>query len=216
MKKSSLTKSGKIVLLLFLAALLAIVAGVCIYKYCNSQKEFLYVFNNNYSAGTRITQNMFTSVEVDKVITENGKAGLANDRYVTAENLNKLINSNSYLLYDVKVGQAFTYAMTTNLGKTSIEYALGEDMIAVTIPINSISGVTSELRAGNLVNIYSSSNGSTNLVLNKMKIIAVDKNEGELSSVTFECTDTQAQSLIYAQTYSTIYFGLVNESPVEE
>lgn len=211
--KRSLTKSAKIILLLLSALILAVGAGFAIYTYCNSQKVFIYYFNADYAAGTPISASMLTSMEVDKTIAENGKTGSINDRYITEENLKLLLGTTSYLLYDVHKGQALTYAVTSSVGKTAIEYNLEEGKIAVTVPINNITGVTSALRTGVYVNIYSSQNGTTKLFLEHMKIIAVNKSDGSLQSVTFECTNTQAIDLIYAQTYAELYFGLTDYAP---
>lgn len=205
-------KNTRTLLLLCVAIIFAILAGVGVYAYCNPAKITVYVYNGNYAAGTPFSAEMITPIEVDSKIVIAGKKGDASKAYVTENEIEGVLNGGNYLLYDVSAGTTVTPSALSKVMKNSIERNLDSDTIAVTIPVNNYSGVTSNLRVGARVNVYSSSNGSTNLAFEGMRVIGVSKIDNNLQSITVECTYEQSVSLIHAISYSEIYLGLVDNT----
>ena len=205
-------KNTKTVLLLVVAALFALLTGLCIYAYCSPAKKIVYVYNGSYAAGTLLTSDMITPIEVDSQIVVAGKSGDASKVYITENEIQSVLDTNNYLLYDVSAGTTVTPAALSTVMKNSIERNLSDNTVAVTIPVNNYSGVTSSLRVGARVNIYSSTNGTTNLVFEGMRVIGVSKSDNSLQSITVECTNEQSVTLIHSIEYSEIYLGLVDNT----
>jgi hypothetical protein len=192
-----MTKSKKVFFLLVLALICAIISGVAIYSYCNASKGFVYVFNSDYKAGTKITSDMFKSIKVDNIIIDNGKKSSLDTYYITGDDFKKVVSSNEYLLNDVSTNQPLTFTDLAYTSGTSIERSLSGDNMAVTIPISGSAAVTDDLRVGSIVNIYSTSSSKTELLFENMKVIA--RNDGDsLSSVTFETDFDDTLALINA------------------
>lgn len=205
-----MSKGKKILIVVFFALIFAFVAGFAIYQYCTPLKTTVYVYNNDYEAGQTITSSMFTPIQVDSSIVINGRNASTNEQYITATEITSILNSGDSLLNNVYKGQTFTKSDLSVASGTAIERNMRSDAIAVTIAINNTNGVTSGLREGSRVNVYTSLDGMTSLFLENMKIIKVNKNSGSLSSVTLECTQEEAVKIIYAQEFTSVYFGLVD------
>lgn len=202
-----MSKTHKVVILLVLAAICSIIAGVSIYTYLNSTKGFIYCFKADYSAGSKITKDMFYSIKVDdKIIKSGQKAGLET-YYITSDNFEKVVNNNEYLLNDVIKDKPLTFTDLALTSGTSIERTLSDGNMAVTIPISGAAAVTDKLRVGSIVNIYKSDAAETRLIFENMKIIA--KNEGKsISTVTFETSPDDTLDLINAANNYRLYFSL--------
>lgn len=202
-----MSKTHKVVILLLLAAICAVISGFLIYTYCNSSKGFIYVFNKDYPAGTRITKDMFYSIKVDSSIIENGKKSGLETYYITDENFNKALETNEYLLNDVIKDQPLTFVNLAFSSGTSIERSLSSNTLAVTVPISGSAAVTDKLRVGSVVNIYKSDEAETRLIFENMKIIA--RNSGDnIDTVTFETNEDDTLDLINAVNNYKLYFAL--------
>lgn len=209
-----MSKTHKVVILLVLAAICSIIAGVSIYTYCNDSKGFIYVFNQNYSAGTKISKDMFYSIKVDNKIILSGQKGGLETYYITSENFNKVVSGNEYLLNDVIKDQPLTFVDLAFTSGTSIERSLSGDNMAVSIPISGTAAVTDKLRVGSVVNIYTTDSTGTRLIFENMKIIA--KNDGAtISTVTFETNPDDTLDLINAANNFKLYFSL-SQPVIEE
>lgn len=203
-----MSRSQKIAILMILAIICAVVSGFSIYTYCNTSKGFIYVFNDDYKAGTKISKEMFSSIKVDKKIVVDGQKGGLETYYITDENFSKVVKNNEFLLNDVIKDQPFTFVDLAYTSGTSIERSLSGDGMAVTIPISGSAAVTDDLRVGSVVNIYSSDSFETSLLFENMKIIA--RNEGDsISTVTFETNPDDTLDLINAANNYHLYFSLV-------
>jgi len=205
-----MSKGKKIMIVIFLAIIFAAIAGYALYVYLTPLKTTIYVYNGDYVAGTTISANMLTPISVDNTIVVNGKQAKASEQYVTASTVNSVVNSGDSLLVNVYKGQALTLADLSVASGTAIEKNMRTDAIAVTINLNSTTGVTNGLRIGSRVNVYSTLDGVTTLLLENMRIVTVNKNNGVLSSVTFECTQEEAVKIIYATQNTSVQLGLVN------
>lgn len=212
MATKTFSKNKKIALLLVIAVIFCAAACFAVYTYCTPKKAIIYVFNNAYEAGTQIQSSMFTSIEVDSSIVVAGRKAPINEQYVTSANFNSVIQSGDSLLNSVHKGQALTLSTLSVSSGSAIEMNMKSTAIAVTIPVSNITGVTPSLRVGSRVNIYSSSDSKTELILQNMRIINVNKSDGELVSVTIETTNEESLKLIHAATYTKLYLGLVDSS----
>ena len=206
-----MTKSRKILILLVLAFISAIVSGYLIYTYCNSTKGFIYVYNDNYKAGTKIEKNMFSAMKVDDQIIKTGQKGSLDTYYITGEHFSKVCKGNEYLLDDVVKDQPLTFVDLALTSGTSIERSLSGNGMAVTIPISGTAAVTDDLRVGSVVNIYTSDASGTKLIFENMRIIARNDDK-TISKVTFETSPDDTLDLINAANNKRLYFSLV--SPV--
>lgn len=206
-----MSKSRKITILMILAIISAIVTGTLIFKYCNSTKGFIYVFNDDYKAGTRIEKSMLSPMKVDDQIIKTGQKGSLETYYITGENYAKVIERNEYLLNDVSKNQPLTLVDLAMTSGSSIERSLSGNGMAVTIPISGTAAVTDELRVGSVVNIYSSDASGTKLLFENMRIIARNDDKS-VSKVTFETSPDDTLDLINAANNKKLYFSLV--SPV--
>lgn len=205
-----MSKGKKIMIVIFLAIIFAAIAGYALYVYLTPLKTTIYVYNGDYVAGTTISANMLTPISVDNTIVVNGQQAKASEQYVTASTVNSVVNSGDSLLVNVYKGQALTLADLSVASGTAIEKNMRTDAIAVTINLNSTTGVTNGLRIGSRVNVYSTLDGVTTLLLENMRIVTVNKNNGALYSVTFECTQEEAVKIIYATQNTSVQLGLVN------
>jgi len=210
------SKNKKIVLVLVLAIIIALIGAVAIFSYLRPQRVTMYVFKDDYKAGTYVTDDILTPILVDRSITYGGRNAELDEAFITNNTKEKLINeTTNFLKIDVSKGMPLTQSMLTINNWSKIQMEMDEKKVAVTIPINSISGVSKELTFGSRVNIYmSSSNNSgngTELLFENMKVLAVNKNDyGELISATIEVNVAESLSLINAAENYSIYFALVN------
>lgn len=211
-------KKKTITLLLLLFAVLAIAAGVMTKNYLSPQKTTVYMFNGDYEAGTQLSENMLTPVQCDAGIVVAGKNTSASECFVTGDNIVSVISSGEYLRIDVSDGMPLTFSMLSLYGGSDIEMMMDPNKVAVSIPVNAISGVTNDLKVGSRVNIYATginTDGIT-LTLQAMKVLSVvnDAN-GNICGVTIEADVNESLKLVYAANYTTIYLGLVDASGYE-
>lgn len=216
-------KNKKIVLILVLAVLVAVIGGVALYMYLTPKKITIYTFKENLPAGTVITSDMLTPVQADSTIYYGGAKQDISTYYVTGDNINEIIKSGDSLRTDVVKGMPFTISLLTTGGGSRVEMQMDPTKIAITVPINNITGVTNELKSGSRVNIYvtgsdyidDDSIGSlvTKLVFQNMRVLNVSySSQGALESATIECTIDQSMELVYYANSYSIYLGLIDGS----
>ena len=210
-------KSKKIVSIIVAAIILAIAAGVLVYFYLSGQKTTIYVFNNAYSAGTVVTDDMLTPIQVDATIVKAGNTTDTATEFVTTADKQDLIDrQENSLRIDVSEDMPLVSSMLTSNSGNYLEQNMDSSKVAVTVPVTSVSGVTDELGPGSKVNIYASGyqgNTETTLIFENMRVLSVQKDEdGELTSATIEVSVDESVKLIDAANNSTLYFGLVNGS----
>lgn len=213
-------KNKKIILILAIAVALSIIGGVAIYQYLNPKKVTVYVFNDNYDTGTVLKSSMLTSIKCDAAIVVAGKTADTSARFVTGENINEVLETGDSLRMDVSDGMPLTLAMLSVNGGSSIEMNMDPSKVAVTIPVSSISGVTTDLKEGSRVNIYSTGldeSEATTLIFQKMRVLSTSRDSnGALTAATIEVTSEESLKLVYAANNSTIYLGLVDNAGYKE
>lgn len=209
-KLKGTAKNRKILIVILVAIIFCALASFGVYQILTPQRTTIYVFNNNYTAGTLVTEKMLSSVEVDKNIVVAGNHLSVGDYFVTQENYKKTLSSAGVLRADAYSGNPLMTSMLTTTGGNSIEMTMKSNAVAVTVGANFITGVTSELSYGSRVNIYANYNDSTTLLLESVRVLSVGRENGVINSVTLEVDIAQSLQLIHAYTYGSIHLGLVD------
>lgn len=209
-KMKATARNRKILIVILVAVLFCGLASWGVYQILTPQRTTIYVFNNNYGAGTLVTEKMLSSVEVDSNIVVAGNHLSTGDYFVTQSNYKNVLQSAGILRSDVSSGNALMTSMLTTTGGNSIEMTMKSNAVAVTVGANFITGVTAELSSGSRVNVYASYNDSTTLLLESIRILSVGRENGVINSVTLEVDVAQSLQLIHAYTYGAVHLGLVD------
>ena len=177
----------------------------------NTWKPLLNMHFENKPYGFELEDGQVMSVRTARVYVVNGKKTAASSYYVTSDNYSSIISSAGVLRADVNAGTALMSSMLTTTGGNAIEMRMKKNAVAVSIAVNSVTGVTNTLSAGSRVNVYASYGESTTLLLQNMRILSVSTKDGSLNAVTLEVDINDSMRLIYACTHSNgIYLGLVD------
>lgn len=203
-----MTKNKKIVLVLLAAIILCVSSGFVVYRAFTFQKVNIYVFNGTYEAGTKLTKDMYSTIEVDKTVVTNGVKDSIRNVFISDEKtMGNLIGDT--LRISTYEGMPITRAMFSTAGGSNIEMQLAEGKIAVTVGINNITGVTNDLRANSYVDVVILGEQGTETIEN-MRIVNVYKSDDvNISSVTFECSADNYVKIAEAANKSTIHLGLI-------
>lgn len=214
-----MAKNKKILTILLVAVLVAIAGGVSLYLYLSPQKVTVYVFNDNYDSGTALAENMLVPVRCDAKIVTAGKNADVKSKFVTGAEIAEVLNAGDHLRMDVAEGMPLTRSELFINGGSDIEKNIHTGMIAVTIPMDSVTGTAEGIREGSHVNIYATGfqgNDGTTLLFQNVSVIAVEKNtNGVLTSATVEVNTDQSLKLIYAQNNSTLNLAVVDSAGYE-
>lgn len=209
-KPKGTLKNKKILIVILVAVLACAIATYGLYAILTPQRTTIYTFNDNYSAGTLVTSEMLTPVEIDQTLVINSNQMSAGDYFVTASNYKDVITSAGVLRADVYSGNALMTSMLTTTGGNSIEMTMKQNAVAVTVGANFVSAVTNELSAGSRVNVYASYEDSTTLLLQNVRVLSVGRESGTINSVTLEVDIAQSLQLVHAYTYGSVQLGLVD------
>lgn len=140
------SKNRKILIILIIAILVAAAGGVSLYLYLTPQKTTVYVFNSNYESGTALTEKMLTPIRCDSKIVTAGKTADVKSRFITGSELTEVLNSGDHLRMDVAEGMPLTRSELFVNGGSDIEKNIHAGMIAVTIPLDSVTGAADGIR----------------------------------------------------------------------
>ena len=206
-------KNKKIVIILTFAVILSVLSGIFIYSYLSPARETLYIFNADYEAGTQITGDMLTPVQIDSSIYIAGNAESLSKIFVTPNNLSSVLANADTLKVDVSAGTPLMPTMLSLAGGNDIEVAMQPSAIALTVSVSDVTGISGDLTKESHVNVYVTYRTTgTELILENMRVLAVHTDNGALSGVTLEVDNNQALKLIDASNNGVIYLGLVNAS----
>jgi Flp pilus assembly protein CpaB len=203
-------RNKKILAAMALAVLFAAVACFGAYRLLAPTRAAVFVFNNDYSAGTQVTRNMLSGIQVDAAIIDGGAKVSAGEYFVTGSSYNAVMQSAGILRTDVKKGSALMTSMLTSTGGNAIEMNMKPEAIAVTIAVTGITGVTNDLKNGSRVNVYASYGAQTILLLQNIRVLRTTSRDGALGSATLETDHEQSLELIHASTYGFIHLGIVD------
>ena len=84
-------RDKKIVKAIIISAILAILAGVGVFFAIRSNKDTVYAFKGQYSAGTTVTSEMLVPVEVDKTIVVGGQKSKLSSKFITKTNIEEIL-----------------------------------------------------------------------------------------------------------------------------
>ena len=203
-----MAKNKKILTILIVAIVVAIAGGISLYLYLSPQKTTVYVFKDNYESGTALSEDMLVPVRCDSKIVTAGKNADVKSKFVTGSEITEVLNAGDHLRMDVSEGMPLTKSELFINGGSDIEKNIHTGMIAVTIPMDSVTGTAEGIREGSHVNIYATGyqgTDGTTLLFQNVSVIAVEKNSaGVLTSATVEVNTDQSLKLIYAQNNSTL------------
>lgn len=216
--------NGKKILLVLIVLFGGLIAWFS-YSYLSTSKTNIFLFNKNYEAGTAVTKDMFTVLEVDAdMVTQLAYASDSNSKYVTADDLSQIISNGDCLGVDVYKGTPFMTTETSTIGGSAAERRLSDYKTAITIPVTNISGVSPEITAGARINIYASyatdSYQVEQLLFQNVKILDVqatgDADSGyTLSAFTIEVDPADAMQLLHAINYWKIDITLLKSGKYE-
>ena len=215
MIKKNSTAKKRVFTAFIISLLLAVATIFVVYKYVTPERITIFVFKDNYKAGTQVTKDMLVPVQIDSNVLSNGLKVDANSIFVSNANIQTVLSQGDSLRSDVLKNAPLTPTMLTITGGSGIEINMKPNSVAVTIGVNSLSGVTNDLKIGSRVNVYSTTatqeEASTNLILEAMKILEVQKNEnGYITGVTLEVSKDESIKLIHSLNYGSIYLGLID------
>lgn len=210
MKKEIGSRNKKILIVILVAFLFAAVAVFGVYKILTPQRTTVYIFNDSYSAGTQVTSDMLTGIEVDSNVVVASSNAATGDFLVTVQNYQSVITSAGTLRNDVNKGNIFTSSMLSTTGGNRIEMVMRKNAVAVSIGVNNITGVTQGLTYGSRVNVYANYNESTVLLLQNVRVLETSFDSGNLANVTLEVDTADSLKLIHAYNYGSIHLGLVD------
>lgn len=204
---------NKIITSLIAGALIfSMLAAFLIYRYMSPSRGTMYVFNDSYSAGTQLTSDMLTPVQVDSTIIVAGKKTDTSTQFVTSSEYQSLIKSGDSLRMDVSEGMPLTTSMLSVSGGSTVEMNMKSNAIAVTVEVNEYTGITNDLKEGSHVNIYANIDSKISLIQQNKRVLEVFKTDGEITGVSIEEDTDESMELIYAVTNGNIYLGLVDST----
>lgn len=210
-------KNKKIIIALAVALVCAIIACVAVFVLVTPSRTTIYVFNDSYAAGTQISGEMLSPLQVDSTMVSSGANTATSEQFMTTQECRDAISSGQSLRIDVTEGLPLMDSMLSVTGGNSIEMAMQSNAIAVTVSVDGVTGVTDELLAGSRVNVYATYNSTgTSLLLENMRILNTEKtSDGSLVSATLEVNNSQALRLIEAANRGNIYLGIVDGNGYE-
>lgn len=204
-------KNKRILFILALAVIMTVVAGSSLYAYLYPQKVAIYVFNDNYSAGEPLTEDMLTTIQCDSKILVEGKESDISSRFVTTAEIDDILKQGDSLRMDVTSGMPLAISLLSANGGSSVEMNMDPSKIAISVQADNITGVTPEMKDGTRVNVYTTTANGTNLLFQNIRALTVNRdNAGDISSVTLEVSKDESLKLIYATQNASIQFGLVD------
>lgn len=204
-------KNKKIIIVISIAVISAIAAGILIFSFLSPARTTVYMFNNTYEAGTKVTGSMLTPMQVDSNMIVAGSRTDTSTHFVTSENYNSVVSENDVLKIDVDKGDCFMTSMLSSQSTNRIALRMDPTSVAVTIPVSSTTGVSNSIKAESRVNVYVTYNsGGTYLILENVRILSVATKDGAVTGYTLELDNQNAVKVIDAINTGSIYCGLTN------
>lgn len=207
----SKNKNKKIVIAVAIAILASVIAAIMVFSFLSPSRTTVYVFNGAYEAGTQISGGMLTPVQADSKIIVAGNSTSVGSHFITSENIKELVNQGDVLKFDVEKGDCLMASMLSSKSSNRIVLRMDPKSIAVTVPVNSTSGVSNSVKAESRVNVYVTYNsGGTYLLLENVRILSVSTSDGAVTGYTLEVNNKEAVKIIDAVNTGTIYCGLTS------
>ena len=141
-KIANSTKNRAMLMILAVGVILAAVSVYLIHMYLTPKRVTVWLFNDNYKAGTALTDDMLYAVQADAKIVVAGAKTDTNTQFVTGAEKSVIVNSGDSLRIDVSAGMPLTKSILSVNGGTSVEMGMDPSKVCVTIPCTSTSGIT--------------------------------------------------------------------------
>jgi len=211
-KDIKVSKNRKILITFILCILLMFASGVAVYRYLTPQRTTVFLFNQDYVAGTQVVMTMLVPIQVDNTVVAGGMNISTGDILITNRFIQDALQTAGVLRTDVSAGTPFMSSHLTATGGNSIEMRMRSDAVGVTISVDNVTGITNELTFGSRVNVYASYHGETYLKegLENLRVLRTTMGSGGLSTVTLEVDGPEALMLIHAAQYSILHLGLID------
>lgn len=192
----------------FLALLFIIVLGLVFaflfYMYSKKLKSGVYVFNDDYRAGTMVCAEMFSPVEIDAELFKSVNEASNTGAYLSMEELNGTIRRGGRLRTDVVKGLPATSNLFTDSYSGSVESHLSDNLVSVEIPAAGVSGLSGrEVYTGTRVNLLAGGKegGSyvTEMIFQDVPVVSVTENgDGDTESIFVELQPDESLKLVTA------------------
>lgn len=207
-----MNKNKKIIIALVVALLFALLAGVAVTSFLKPRRTTIYVFKNNYPIGTQVMSDMLIPVQVDSSMIIAGRNTKVNDMFITNNEIKALLESGDSLKISVGQGTPLMKSILSISGGNNIVMSMKPSSVAVTVPLDDVTGISKDLYSGANVNVYVTSyTGGTFLLFENMRVLEVDrKQNGSLYSATLEVDNSQAVKVINSLKNGSIHLGLIN------
>lgn len=192
------------------AVLFSALACYLIYSYMSPSRGTVYVFNDNYEAGEQINADMLSPLQVDSSIIMAGRTADVSAQFVTPEIYSDIVRSGDSLRIDVGKGMPLTTSMLSVSGGSSVEMNMTSNAVAVTVEVDSYTGVTNDLKEGSRVNVYAMLDSRVTLIQQNKRVLEVYRNGASIIGVSLEENIYESMELIYAANNGSIYLGLVD------
>ena len=186
-----------------------------VYIYLHPHRTTMWLFNNNYKAGTALTDDMLYPVQVDSKVNVAGAYADTSTQFITGADKTAIINSGDSLRIDVAQGYPLTKGMLSVNGGTATELGMDPTKTCVTIPCNSITGISDNLARGSRINICATAmtgQPTTTLIFQSLKVVNTSIKDGNLQSITVEVSVEDSLKLINYQNTSTLQCTLVDQT----
>jgi len=202
---------------------LAIIIGFSTFSYLQTTQVSALIFNDDFPSGTEITQDMFTQIPLGAEAVRLAEDINQEQVFVLSGDLSDFLGAR--LRTDVLRGTLFQTNQAGTYGASSVELSLRENMVAITVPANSLTAGSPLISQGARVNIYGSFTTSTEAGLERRGSLLLFQNvsvldvvrepsaEGEtqkpeIRGVVLEVTPEQSSRLIFAAQFGSIQLAL--------
>lgn len=204
------TKKRNTWIIVVLIIIVGAIVAFGVYNYLKEQRQHIFLFTDDFKAGTQINKDMFVAEEIASntynAMAENGNGAM----YVTSGEITEYIKAGDRLATDVVKMQPATSNLFISSGGSRVESRLSDDMVAVEILASRAYGLSGkEVRVGSRVNI--STNYSydrvkqTDLILQDVLVLdVVDDEDGQTMSIFVEVKPEDSVILQHALVSETV------------
>ena len=226
-------KKSKVNIGFFVIIILALLISVATYSFLDESHADIYVFNNDYDAGTVLRSDMLARQEMnrDMVMSVNYGGGQDGSFFITESQLSEVMDQP--LRTDVKRGMPLMSNFIDSVGGSPVEKRLGNNKVALTVPVDNVTSSNPFLTHGSRVNIYASlsiedaedeDRDTTLLIFQNVRVLDVlyeemmseRKGSPLLEGVTLEMDPEDSAAVMYAAEYGNIRLATVKTGAYQE
>ena len=212
-----ISKASTVILLL--AVVVAVLVGFGAYQYLNRQRTTIFVYQHDYAAGTKITKDMFGSLDIETNLYN--AAASQGTHYASAAEINQYIQDGDVLLCDVLAFSPVFSNQNSDSGGSGVENRMGQGLTAVALNVERVRGLPNDLRIGsrlNLTTTYSLNQNQkeTDLILQDIQVVdVVTDSSGTLMTAFVEVEPKDSLQLIHAMNSEIVYATVLKPGEYE-